>query len=210
MDTRGSCPQWIARSLFERWSFQVSSSQHHCCRDVSKLAADGNFSLFAASCISCFWISLPLLCFMCMADLVHLSFPQWGKCEGCTAMRLRVTAHGRRRQSDLSWVLQISAVISVYGATSQNGSQGGDCSPLRATQWGAVPGWHPKLRQFGFSPGHLFTDLWEAQLGEVLRGFLPCRGSTNQSHITNRWLFNTFSTNNQWRKFSCLSWAICY
>lgn len=86
-------PQWIAGSLFQRWSFQVSSSQHHCCRDVSKFAADGSCSHFAASCISCFWISLSLLWFMCMADLVHPSFPQWGKCERRTAGRFTVTAH---------------------------------------------------------------------------------------------------------------------
>lgn len=61
----------------------------------------------------------------------------------------------------------------------------------------------PKLRHFGFNPGHLFIDLWEAQLDEVLRGFLPCKGSTNKTHITNRWPFNSFPTNN--RKFSCLS-----
>lgn len=76
--------------------------------------------------------------------------------------------------------------------SSQNGSQGQGCSPLRATRRGAAPGWHPKLRQFGFNPGRLFIGSWEAQLGEVLRGFLPCKGSTSQPHITNRWLFNSF------------------
>lgn len=50
-------PQWIARFLFERWSFQVSSYQRHSCWDAPKLAVDGNCSHFAVSCISWFWIS---------------------------------------------------------------------------------------------------------------------------------------------------------
>lgn len=95
-----------------------------------------------------------------------------------------VTAHGTEGQNYLAQVLQIYVVISIHEHISQKGSCGEDWLTFAATTLGAAPGWHPELRQFGFNSGHWFIDSQEAQLGEVPRVFLLCRGGTNKLHET--------------------------
>lgn len=165
---------------------EVSSDQHRCCRDVSKLAADGNHSHFTASCISYFWISLTLLWFTCTADLVHRWFV-W------QSVRKVWETDSNRAHSDSTWHMEakwsrlsFTNICSHFCSRSYQPERQPreDCLPLAATQPGGAPGWHLKLRPFGFNSGHLFIDSWEAQLGEVLSGFLPCKGSTRRLHVT--------------------------
>lgn len=188
-----SVPQWIARSLFESWSFQVSTSQHHCCQDVSELAADGNCSHFGA------WYFL-LLNFLAPA-LVYVHGRFGASLISSAREAQQWWSQWAHKLSEFYKYLQSFLLMELPATGEAKGKTAHPSEPLERCS----SGWHPKLRWSGFNPGHLFIDSWEAQLGEVLRGFLPCKGSTSQSHITKRWLFSSFTTNNQYRKFCCPS-----
>lgn len=83
--------------------------------------------------ISCFWISLPLLWFMCMADSVHLSFPQRGKRSSDDhSEHINSLSFTNTCSHFCSWSCQPQGRPRARLLTPQ--------SPWR----GAVPGWHPK------------------------------------------------------------------
>lgn len=134
-----------------------------------------------------------------------------------TCMRNREQSGGDRRRRGSRWRIHPKANWSCLSfpdtqtflftelSARRADREREDCLPLAARRRVAAPGWHQKLRQFGFNSGHLLIDSREAPLSEVLRGFLPSRGGINQLHVTTSKEACLTPDNSQRRKFSCPS-----